>query len=104
MTKYDIKNYLEKIYQVPVVDVRTRITTGKFRKDLGKGYIIKDDDIKYAFVTLPKTMKFEFPDLFAGKISEEEEHMKSLDETKKGFRTYLNQNKDRPDIPSWFSI
>lgn len=52
MTKFDIKNYLEKIYNVPVVDVKTKITLGKFKKDVGKGYIIKDDDIKYAFVTL----------------------------------------------------
>ncbi|KAG6463630.1 hypothetical protein O3G_MSEX013984, partial [Manduca sexta] len=86
MTKYDIKNYLEKIYQVPIVDVRTKITTGKFRKDVGKGYVVKDDDIKYAFVTLPKNMKFEFPDLFSGKKSEEEEHTKSLDESKKSFK------------------
>lgn len=52
MTKYDIKNYLEKIYNVPVVDVRTKICLGKFRKDIGKGYVIKDDDRKLAFVTL----------------------------------------------------
>lgn len=52
MTKHDIKNYLEKIYDVPVVDVKTRIATGKFRKDIGKGYIVKDDDIKFAYVTL----------------------------------------------------
>lgn len=52
MTKYDIKNYLEKIYNIPVVDVRTRIALGKFRRDVGKGYIIKDDDIKTAYVVL----------------------------------------------------
>lgn len=52
MTKHDIRNYLEKIYNVPVVDVRTRIGLGKFKKDIGKGYITKEDDIKFAFVTL----------------------------------------------------
>nr|XP_034833417.1 probable 39S ribosomal protein L23, mitochondrial isoform X1 [Maniola hyperantus] len=52
MTKHDIKNYLEKIYNVPVIDVKTRIALGKFRKDIGKGYIVKDDDIKFAYVTL----------------------------------------------------
>lgn len=52
MTKYDVKNYLEKIYNIPVVDVKTRIAMGKFRKDVGKGYIVKDDDIKHAYVTL----------------------------------------------------
>jgi len=29
MTKVDIKNYLEKIYNVPVAAVRTRIQYGK---------------------------------------------------------------------------
>lgn len=52
MTKMDIKNYLEKIYNVPAVHVRTRIALGKFRKEPGKGYVIKDDDRKYAYVTL----------------------------------------------------
>lgn len=52
MTKHDIKNYLTKIYNVPVVDVRTKIALGRFRKDPGKGYIVKDDDIKYALVTM----------------------------------------------------
>lgn len=52
MTKFDIKNYLEKIYNVPVVQVRTNISLGRFRRDIGKGYVVKDDDIKYAFVTL----------------------------------------------------
>lgn len=52
MTKHDIKNYLEKIYHVPIIDVRTKISMGKFRKDSGKGYVVKDDDVKCAFVTL----------------------------------------------------
>jgi len=29
MTKYDIRNYLEKIYKIPVVDVRTVIAMGR---------------------------------------------------------------------------
>lgn len=56
MTKYDIKNYLEKIYNVPVVDVRTKITMGKFRRDVGRGYVVKDDDVKYAHVVLVRIL------------------------------------------------
>lgn len=52
MTKHDIKNYLDKIYDVRSVDVRTRIALGKTRRDNGKGYVVKDDDIKYAYVVL----------------------------------------------------
>ena len=29
MSVFDIKNYLEKIYNVPVLDVKTRIVAGK---------------------------------------------------------------------------
>ncbi|KAI5643854.1 ribosomal protein l23 domain-containing protein [Phthorimaea operculella] len=104
MTKFDIKNYLEKIYNVPVVDVRTKIALGKFRKDVGKGYIVKDDDIKYAYVTLPKGETFKFPDLFDKAKEDQEEQEKSLDEAKKSFKTYIDRNKDRSDVPSWFSI
>ncbi|XP_041980452.1 probable 39S ribosomal protein L23, mitochondrial [Aricia agestis] len=104
MTKFDVKNYLEKIYNVPVVDVRTKIALGKFRKDVGRGYVVKDDDIKYAYVVLPKTMKFEFPDIFEKKKGDLDDDMKSLDEAKKSFKTYLRRNKDRSDVPSWFSI
>ncbi|CAK1580924.1 unnamed protein product [Parnassius mnemosyne] len=104
MTKYDIKNYLEKIYNIPVVDVRTKITLGRFRKDYGQGYIVKDDDVKYAYIVLPKDMTFKFPEIFDSKKNDEEENMKSLDEAKKNFSDYLEKNKDRTDVPSWFSI
>lgn len=60
MTKYDIRNYLEKIYKVPVVDIKTKITLGKFRKDISKGYVVKDDDIKYAFITLVRKLIIDF--------------------------------------------
>jgi ribosomal protein L23 len=36
MTKYDIKNYLEKIYDVPVLTVRTAIQKGKSESLLAK--------------------------------------------------------------------
>lgn len=52
MTKYDIKNYLEKIYSIKSAVIRTRIREPKTRKDQVQGYVIKDDDVKYAYVTL----------------------------------------------------
>lgn len=52
MTKHDIKNYLEKIYDVKTVDVRTRIAMGKTRRDMGHGYVVKDDDVKYVYAVL----------------------------------------------------
>lgn len=52
MTKYDVKNYLEKIYNIPVVEVRMFISIGPTRRDKVKGYVTKDEDTKMAFITL----------------------------------------------------
>jgi len=52
MTKYDIKNYLNKIYNINLVKVNTVIIMGKFKKDRLHGSVIKEDDIKLAYVTL----------------------------------------------------
>lgn len=52
MTKYDVKNYLEKIYNIPVMEVRTRIGMGNTKRDHVVGYVTKDEDTKYAYVTL----------------------------------------------------
>lgn len=52
MTKIDIKNYLEKIYKIPVMDVRTRIDPGKTKRDQVIGYVTKEEDTKLAYVTL----------------------------------------------------
>lgn len=52
MTKYDVRNYLEKIYKIPVVNVETRVVCGEIKKPQGKGYLIKGDDYKEALVDL----------------------------------------------------
>lgn len=127
MTQFDVKNYLEKIYGIPVKEVRTRIGLGEFKRQQGKGYIIKDDDVKYAFVTLvrfhclsikylvirkinqflfqPENEKFVFPDIFpeteTTKMDRESQKMK---ESKNSFREFLDKNKKRTGLPGWFSI
>lgn len=52
MTKYDVKNYLEKIYKIPIVDVRTRIELGSTKRDTTYGYVTKNEDMKIAYVTM----------------------------------------------------
>lgn len=52
MTTKDIKNYLEKIYAIDVVQVRMYITMGRFKKDRLQGAVIKEEDRKIAYVTL----------------------------------------------------
>lgn len=52
MTKYDVKHYLEKIYNIPIMEVRTRIDMGPTKRDQVIGYVTKAEDTKYAYVTL----------------------------------------------------
>ncbi|XP_017491982.1 PREDICTED: 39S ribosomal protein L23, mitochondrial isoform X2 [Rhagoletis zephyria] len=104
MTKYDVQNYLEKIYKLPVVDVRTRIELGKTRRDQVHGYVTKGDDVKIAYVTLPRNEEFTFPDLFEKKEEQKKAEEKSLDDSKQGFKRFLDRNKKRPGTPGWYSI
>ncbi|XP_076459989.1 large ribosomal subunit protein uL23m-like [Babylonia areolata] len=53
MSVIDIKNYLEKIYNVPVLDVRTKVMAGDDIKHPTRGHVVaKKDDYKVAFVQL----------------------------------------------------
>ncbi len=102
-----MRNYLEKIYKLPVIDVRARIAMGKTRRDPGKGYIIKDDDTKLAYVTFPKEVSFKFPNVFpedseAKKALKDDE--KGLDASKERYQEFLQRNKDRKDLPGWYSF
>lgn len=54
MTKHEVKEYLTKIYNVPVVNVRTQNYLGKRMRIIGKRTVAyaKRPDYKKAFVTL----------------------------------------------------
>ncbi|KAK5603392.1 hypothetical protein CRENBAI_008565 [Crenichthys baileyi] len=52
MTKYDVKNYLEKIYNVPVGVIRTRIQFGSNKKRNHLNQKVKQPDYKVAYVQL----------------------------------------------------
>lgn len=52
MTQLDVKNYLEKIYNVHSVHVRTRIALGKTYIPINFKFVAKKDDMKIAYVTL----------------------------------------------------
>lgn len=49
-------------------------------------------------------MKFEFPNIFEKSKDDREENEKSLEDAKKTYKSYIERNKDRSDVPSWFSI
>lgn len=102
-----MRNYLEKIYKLPVVDVRTRIAMGKTKREERSGYIIKEEDAKLAYVTFPKEVSFKFPNLFP-KESESQKNLKddekSLEDAKNRYKQFLDRNKKRRALPGWFSI
>lgn len=52
MTKYDVRNYLQLIYKIPVIHVKTIVKCGDIKKAPGKSYLIKDEDYKRAIVHL----------------------------------------------------
>ena len=107
MTKHDVKNYLQQIYKVDVMDVALHIKSGKTYEHKTFGFLYKDDDVKLAFVALPKDQIFEFPDIV--KVDEREKQMdqgkNDLKEAEKAFQKATKSNKwDRKGIPSFFGI
>nr|XP_033329642.1 39S ribosomal protein L23, mitochondrial [Megalopta genalis] len=101
MTKYDVRNYLEKIYNVFPADVRTRIASGKTKRCPKYGCVIKDDDYKVAYISLKQGEKFTFPNLFPPQEekSDEEQQEELLNE----FKKYVEPNQ-MPGLPTWFRI
>jgi large subunit ribosomal protein L23 len=102
MTVPDVKQYLEKLYGVSVLDVKTEIKKGEFIKHpkFPKALSPPMDDRKYAFVQL-KDDVFEYPDIFKNKdpardLEKEQKQMQNE------FNKSFNKSKDRLDIGNWF--
>ncbi|XP_042867035.1 39S ribosomal protein L23, mitochondrial-like [Penaeus japonicus] len=105
MTKFDIKNYLEKIYNVPVENVVTHVRMGQVNRSKFGGYLVKEDDFKVAYVSLPATETFEFPDLFPEeKKNEEDKQMEQIENLKKDWETNKGRDKHRQGAPSWLGL
>ncbi|KAK7108759.1 large ribosomal subunit protein uL23m-like [Littorina saxatilis] len=103
MSVIDVKNYLEKVYKVPVLDVRTKVFAGKDITQQARGHVLaKEEDHKKAYVQLADGESFEFPDLFEENKPATEKQAK---EVKKQERTGLEDQRkhwDRLTIPTWF--
>ncbi|KAJ7344367.1 hypothetical protein JRQ81_000317 [Phrynocephalus forsythii] len=106
MTKVELRDYLENIYNVPVAAIRTRIQYGSRSKKDHKNCRIKQPDFKVAYVQLAAGQTFQFPDLFpeTEKTTEpgsfEEEQKKLLERE----RERLKEDVRRPGVPSWFGL
>ncbi|XP_072045215.1 large ribosomal subunit protein uL23m-like [Amphiura filiformis] len=102
MTKFEIKSYLEKIYNVPVLKVNTEVVAiPLFRTHKNQRFKPKDD-YKRAHITLPAGQTFEFPDLFpTTKKEEDDKTMQNLEKLQKKQDRIV---KDRGGISPWFSL
>jgi len=110
MTKLDVKNYLEKIYKVPVMNVNTTIVSGRtYHRQTGKkdDEVLKDDDRKLAFVTLRSGETFEFPDVVKKEQLEEKE-VKADDDVERTKREFEKNTKikqvGRKGLPTFFGL
>ncbi|KAK9509614.1 hypothetical protein O3M35_006884 [Rhynocoris fuscipes] len=105
MTDYDIKNYLEKIYKVEVAEIRSQIEEGTLKRQRIRGYVIKDNDFRRAFVKLKDGETFEFPDICKEKADKEDEEFKKISEqAQHSYQQFDKRNQVRPGIPGWFGI
>lgn len=105
MSKFDVKNYLEKIYNVPVDNVVTHVRMGKLRRSRVGGYVVKDDDYKIVYVSLPKGEKFEFPDLFPEEKEKElDKHKEELEALKVEWNKVTQRNERRRGVPTWLGL
>ncbi|XP_036284724.1 39S ribosomal protein L23, mitochondrial [Pipistrellus kuhlii] len=105
MTRVDVKNYLERIYSVPVAAVRTRVQHGSNRKRDHRNVRVKKPDYKVAYVQLAHGQTFTFPDLFPekqpGPKDSEEDSLEALMEEQ---RQRQRQDPRRGGVPQWFGL
>ncbi|XP_008576873.1 PREDICTED: 39S ribosomal protein L23, mitochondrial [Galeopterus variegatus] len=109
MTRVDLRNYLERIYNVPVAAVRTRVQHGSGRKRDYRNVRIKKPDYKVAYVQLAHGQTFTFPDLFPEKEQSCEggsahDAQSMLLEQEQQRQQQRHGDPRRGGIPDWFSL
>ena len=108
MSRLDVREYLEKIYKLPVRDVKTQVVTGEITwnapLDVDKRKALwKEEDRKFAYVYFSKNFVFDFPVLFGKDETETEmEKMKEFLKDDKTNERFVNRN--RAGIGKWFGI
>lgn len=101
MSSSDVKEYLEKLYKVPVADIRMEIEKGGYMKHpkVPGRLSPPEEERKFAYVQL-KDQQFVFPDIF------EKRKANSMDNEIKTLQNLQNRqkNKEMPrlDIGTWF--
>ncbi|XP_028814506.1 large ribosomal subunit protein uL23m [Denticeps clupeoides] len=106
MTKFDVRNYLQKIYNVPVAAVRTRIQYGTNKKRNHLNQRVKRPDFKVAYVQLGQEQTFQFPDIFP------EKEGKPVEDSAEGLQQKFMEDerqRQKPDprrggVTEWFGL
>ncbi|XP_034243190.1 probable 39S ribosomal protein L23, mitochondrial [Thrips palmi] len=99
MTEYDVRNYLKKIYNLPVVAAKVEMKNGNIVKNI-KGFVTKENDYKVAYVTMEKNFKFTFPDVpLKPGMELLKQSQKDNEKTKKAL---TEKYQYRPGLPGWF--
>jgi len=107
MTRLDVKNYLEKIYKVPVMNVNTTMVSGRTHHRMVDNELYKDDDKKLAFVTLRSGETFEFPDVvkFDELEKDREKGEDDIDRAQQEFEKSTRVNQvGRKGLPTFFGL
>ncbi|CAI9616620.1 unnamed protein product [Staurois parvus] len=106
MTKFDVQNYLQSIYNIPVSCVRTRIQYGSNKKRNHLNQRVKQPDYKMAYVQLGQGKTFQFPDLFPEK--EDASEQGSIEQIQAEFMEDEKQRQRsdprRGGLNDWFGL
>ncbi|XP_049748868.1 39S ribosomal protein L23, mitochondrial isoform X2 [Elephas maximus indicus] len=108
MTRMDLRNYLESIYQVPVAAVRTRVQHGSNRKRDHRHVRVKKPDYKVAYVQLAHGQTFTFPNLFPekeqGPEGSADAHLQDHFMEEQRQRQRQSSDPRHGGVPAWFSL
>lgn len=106
MTDRDVKNYLEKIYKVPVIHVKTVPRDAEIVRGAKNKLVKKEDDYRSAYVQMPVGVNFEFPDLFPKQKKDEEleDHQKAINLQTKNETETIEKYEKSKGVPTWFQF
>lgn len=104
MTEQDVRNYLEKIYKLPVADVRSAVHAGEMPMAKGRAYLVKKADYRLCHVSLPVGMTFEHPADDVFQPENELEIAKTMDKLKEVQKVFQDKTKvGGRHLPTWWS-
>lgn len=98
MTDWDVKNYLERIYKVPVGAVNSMILAGDLIKT--RQGLAKRDDYRIVHVSLQQGYTFKWPEIFTPEQEAEQE--KDMKRTLKALEEG-RQLDPNTRLPGWIS-